>query len=138
VEQSPLADLLSAIDKLDVDAVLALCAPDCSLMTADGRHAEGKHEVSRLMGDFLSTLRSTSHQITVQWHQEDEWIAEVLASYELQDWLRLEHLRRAFFVRTGPAGIRDIRVYGANEPRLADHLSEQQPMRVGGRLVLPL
>jgi len=138
MEESPLADLLAAIDKLDVDAVLALCAPECSLMTTDGGHAEGEHEVGRLMSDFLATLRSTSHEITAQWHQEDEWIAEVLASYELQDWLRLEHLRRAFFVRTGPAGIRDIRVYGANERRLGDRVSGQGPMRIGGRLVLPL
>jgi hypothetical protein len=137
VEQSPLVELLAAIDKLDVEAAMALCAPYCSFMTADGRHAEGHPEVSHLLNEFLSVLRSTFHEITAQWHEGDTWIAEVLASYELRDRLRLEQLRRAFFVRTGADGIQDVRCYGANERQLMDR-DDTEPIRVGGRLILPL
>ncbi len=136
MERSPLVELLEAVDRLDVDAVVALCAPDCSFLTVDGRHAEGRPAVAQLMRDFLAALRSTSHEITAQWHQDDVWIAEALASYELRDWLRLEHLPRALVVRTGADGLRDVRVYGANERQLGDRPSE--PMRVGGRRILPL
>ena len=137
MERSPLVELLAAIDKLDGEAAMALCAPDCTFMTVDGRHAEGHPAVTSLLNDFLSALRSTSHQITAQWHQGDTWIAETLASYELRDRLRIEQLRRAFFVRAGPEGIRDVRAYGANERQLTDR-SDNDPMRLGGRLILPL
>jgi SnoaL-like domain len=136
VERSPLVELLEAIDRLDVEAAISLCAPDCVFMTVDGRHAEGRPAVARLLSDFLGILRSTSHEITAQWHQDDVWIAEALANYELRDWLRVEHLPRAMFVRTGADGIRDVRVYGANERQLDDRISE--PTRVGGRRILPL
>jgi hypothetical protein len=136
VQQTPLVELLEAIDKLDIEAVIALCSTDCSFTTVDGRHADGRPAVRRLMGEFLALLRSTSHEITAQWHLDDVWIAEVLASYEMRDWLRLEHLPRAFVVRTGAEGIRDVRVYGARERQLGDRMIE--PMRVGGRRILPL
>jgi hypothetical protein len=138
VEESPLVQLLAAIDKLDVDAVMVLCAPDCRLSTVDGRHAEGHDDVRQLFGGFLSTLRSTSHRITAQWHQDEAWIAETLADYELQDWLRIEGRPSVFIVRTGADGISDVRVYGANERLLTDHPNRERPVRIGGRVVLPL
>jgi hypothetical protein len=137
VEQSPLLELLAAIDRLDNGAITALCAPDCTFMTADGRQAAGHPALARLLGDFLAGLRSTSHEIVAQWHQDDVWIAEVLASYELRDWLRLEHLPRVFIVESGSDGIRAVRVYGANERQLTDR-PDHEPMRVGGRMILPL
>jgi hypothetical protein len=137
MEQSPLVELLAAIDQLDVEAAMALCGPDCTFMTVDGRHAEGHAAVTSLLNDFLSGLRSTSHEITALWHQDDVWIAETLASYELRDRLRIERLRRAFFVRAGDDGIRDVRAYGANERRLTDR-SNSEPLRIGGRPILPL
>ena len=138
VEQSPLVDLLAAIDKLDIDQVMALCAPDCRLMTVDGRHAEGAQATRKLFAEFLGQVRSTTHQITAQWHEGDVWFAEVLADYELKDWLKAEGLPRAFVIRTGPDGIYDVRAYGANERELSDHRSGEEPFRIGGRLVLPL
>jgi hypothetical protein len=138
VEQSPLVDLLAAIDKLDIDQVMDLCAPDCRLMAVDGRQAEGRRATRQLLVDFLDQIRSTTHQITAQWHQGDVWFAEVLATYELKDWLKTEGLRRAFVIRVGPDGICDVRVYGANERELSDHRSGEEPFRIGGRLVLPL
>jgi ketosteroid isomerase-like protein len=78
--QSPIDRLLAAIDKLDVDAVTALFAPDARLLTADGRRAQGIEPVRQLLADFVATLRSTKHRVTAQWHPDDVWIAEVEAS----------------------------------------------------------
>ena len=58
---SPLEQLLGAIDRRDVDAAMALSAPDVRLLTVDGRRAEGREAVRKLMTDFLSVLRSLSH-----------------------------------------------------------------------------
>jgi SnoaL-like domain len=138
VDRSPLAELLAAIDHLDVESVVALCAPDCRLTTADGRQAEGRAETGQLLSRFLSQIRSTSHEITSHWHVDDAWIAEVLASYELRDWLKIEGLPRVFVLRSGPEGVHDIRVYGANERSLSDHGGGDDVVRIGGRLVLPL
>jgi hypothetical protein len=138
VERSPLADLLSALDKLDVDNAMALCAPDCSLMTADGRRAEGSEATRELLQAFFSQVRSLTHDIVSQWQFEDVWIAELLANYELTDWLKIERLPRAIVVRAATDGIREVRVYGANERPLSDHRSGDEAVRIGGRLVLPL
>ncbi len=82
---SPIEQLLGAIDKRDVDAAMALMAPNCRLLAVDGRSAEGGAEVRALLTDFVTTVRSTTHTVTAQWHQDDVWIAEVEASYELMD-----------------------------------------------------
>ncbi|HEX4862795.1 MAG TPA: nuclear transport factor 2 family protein [Acidimicrobiales bacterium] len=131
-------DLLAAVDKLDIDQVLGLCAPDCRFTTVDGRHAEGRAATRQLLVEYFADVRSTTHQITAQWHDGDVWFAEVLATYELKDRLKIDGLPRAFLVRTGVDGIRDLRVYGANEHPLGEHRSGEEPFRIGGRLVLPL
>jgi hypothetical protein len=123
---------------MDLDAVIELCSPDCRFATVDGRYGEGRDHVRQLLADFLSILRSTAHVVTAEWHVDDAWFAEVLADYELKDWLRIEALPRAFVVRTGPGGIRDVRVYGAREHPLTDLPTGDEPFRIGGRLVLPL
>ena len=138
VDRSPLADLLAAVDNLDLDQVMALCAPDCRFMTVDGRQAEGHQATRQLLAEFVSEIRSTTHRITAEWHDGDVWFAEVLADYELRDRLKMDGLPRAFVVRTGGDGICDVRAYGANERRLSDHRSGEEPFRIGGRLVLPL
>jgi SnoaL-like domain len=138
VEGSPVTQLLAAIDRLDVDAALALAAPDCRLLTVDGRRAQGAEEVRQLLRAFMSSLRSTAHRITSEWHVDDVWIAEVEASYELRDWLQMNDLPRVFVLRGSPNGLVDIRVYGARERPLDDHRTGDEPMRVGGRPLLPL
>lgn len=137
VDESPLRSLLAAMDKLDVEATMALCGSECRFLAVDGRHAEGHEAVRQLVSDFLSQLRSTTHEITSQWHQDDVWIAEVTASYELMNWLRMEGLPRAIIIRVAADGIRDIRAYGAGERQLIEH-TEEEPTRVGGRTFLPL
>jgi hypothetical protein len=135
---SPIDQLLSAMDELDVDAAMALMAADVRFLAVDGRRGEGKEAVRELVTDFVSTLRSTSHRITAQWHQDDAWIAEVESTYELQDYLQLKALPRAFVLRMGPDGIVELHVYGAHEQPLTEHRTGEEGMWVGGRWVPPL
>lgn len=127
-----------AIDRLDLEAVMSLAAPYVRLLTVDGRRASEAEGARRLLGDFLSALRSTTHVITAQWHQDDVWIAEVEASYELRDWLKINGLPRVFIVRMGPDGIADLRVYGAHERPLEDHRRGDEGLWIGDRWVPPL
>ena len=138
VDESPIAELLVAVDKLDAEAATALFARDGRLLTVDGRRADGIEAVRELLADFLADLRSTSHRTTAQWHQGDVWIAEVEATYELQDWLQTSPLPRALVLRHGPDGIADLRVYGAHERQLADHRTGEEGMWVRSRWIPPL
>jgi len=138
VTASPIQQLLAAVDKLDLDAVMALLAPDARILTADGRRAEGTDGVRELVMDFLAPLRASTHRITAQWHQDDVWIAEVDASYELKDWLQMNALPRAFVLHQGASGIADLHVYGAHEHPLSDHRSGEEGMWVGSRWIPPL
>jgi hypothetical protein len=136
--ESPIERLLAAVDRRDIDAVMELIAPDGRVLTADGRRAEGAGAVRTLMTDFIASLRSTTHRITAQWHQDNVWIAEVDATYELKDWLQTGVLPRAFVVRVSPEGLADVRVYGAHERPLTDHRTGDEGMWVGDRWVPPL
>jgi ketosteroid isomerase-like protein len=66
VSQSPIAPFLDAVDRLYVDAAIALMAPGARVLVADGRRAEGTEAVRQLFGDFRGQLRSTTHRITAQ------------------------------------------------------------------------
>lgn len=135
---SPIQRLVDAMDGRDVDALVNLLAPGGRLMTADGRRAEGAEAVRALLIEFFGALRSTSHRITAEWHQDNVWIAEIDASYELRDWLQLNDLPRVFVVRASPEGIDDLRVYGAHEHALTDHRTGEEGMWVGSRWIPPL
>ena len=137
---SPIAELLAAVDRLDVEAAIALFASDGRLLTADGRRVHGIEAVRELLTDVLAELRSTSHVVTAEWHWEDGdvWVAEVDATYELRDWSDTGPLPRALVLRNGPDGIADLRVYGAHEKLLADHDSGQGGMWIGERWIPPL
>ncbi|HEY6398999.1 MAG TPA: nuclear transport factor 2 family protein [Solirubrobacteraceae bacterium] len=76
MSNSPIEQFLVAIDRLDLEATMALMAPDARVLVADGRRAEGTEAVRELIGDFLGQLRSTTHRITAQWHEDDVWIVE--------------------------------------------------------------
>lgn len=136
---SPLDEFLRAVDDLDTDAMMALVAPDCRLLTADGRRAVGTEAVRALLGGFLATLYSTTHRVTAEWHVDGVWIAEVDAGYEFkQDRLRLGNLPRAFVARRGPDGLSDLRVYGANEHRIDDADRSEQGVMFAGHRMPPL
>ena len=138
MSRSPIEQLFGAIDKRDVERALALMAPDCRLLTVDGRRAEGEAGVRALLTDFAATVRSTTHRITAQWHQDDVWIAEVEVSYELRDWSRISALPRACVLREGRDGVAELHVYGAHERQLSDHRTGDEGMRIGGRWIPPL
>jgi hypothetical protein len=137
MQDSPVDELLEAVDKLDVDAVLALAAPDVRMLTVDGRRAEGRDGMRELIADFVDSLRSSTHRVTAQWHPDDVWIAEVDATYELKDFTRIGVLPRVFVLRDGPDGLLEMRVYGAHERPLAELRSEHE-MRLGGHWIPPL
>lgn len=136
--ESPIDQLLGAIDKRDVEAAMALMAPDCRLLAVDGRRVEGTAAARELFTDFLSMTRSAKHQVTAQWHQGNVWIAEVDATYELKDRMKIGGLPRAFVLRHGSHGIVDLRAYGAHERPLTDHPTGEEGMRLGGRWIPPL
>jgi hypothetical protein len=138
VSESPIEQLLAAIDRLDADAAIALAAPDARMLSADGRRAQGADAIRELITTFLQSLRATTHRITAQWHVDNVWIAEVEGTYELQDWLQTEPLPRAIVVRMAPDGIADLRVYGAHEQPLTEHRTGEEGMWVGGRWIPPL
>jgi SnoaL-like domain len=130
--------LLDAMDRLDVEALVSMYAAGGRLMTADGRHAQGTEAVRALLSEFFGALRSTTHKITAQWHQDNVWIAEIDASYEMRDWLQMNGLPRVFVLREGADGIDDLRVYGAHEHALTDHRTGEEGMWVGSRWIPPL
>ncbi len=136
--ESPIAEFLQAVDRLDVEAAMALFEPEAKLLTVDGRRGEGIDEVRELLGSFLAALRSSAHRVTAEWRQEEVWIAEVEATYELRDWSVLRALPRAMVLRQGPEGITDLRIYGAHEHQLPDHSSGEEGVIVGGHWVPPL
>src|SRR5207302_1332803 len=101
-------------------------APNARLLTADGRRAEGREAVRELLASFAADLRSTSHRIIAQWHQDNVWIAEVEASYELRDWFQLNALPRAFILHHGPDGIDEqLLVFG--DPQVGTLLMQEDP-----------
>ncbi len=122
---------------LDVEAAIALMAPNCKMLAVDGRRAEGTAAVRELLSDFLATILQTTHQISAQWHQDDVWIAEVEATYELKDRARIRR-PRAFVLRDGPDGLVELHVYGAHDHPFADHRAGEEGMRIGGRWIPPL
>ena len=138
VSDSPIEAFLEALDRLELDAIMALMAPDVRVLVVDGRRAEGTDAVRQLFADFLGQLRATTHRITAHWHEDDVWIAEVDAGYELRDWLQLHGLPRAFIVRAGPDGVSELKAYGAHEHQLSNHPTGGNAMWVGGRWVPPL
>jgi hypothetical protein len=138
VDGSPIDKLMAAIDVSDVDAAMALFGPAPRLMTVDARRADGSEAVRELLVSFLGSLRSCRHAITAQWHPDDVWIAEVDASYELQDGLEITHLPRVFVARMESGLITDLRGYGAHEHQLTDHRTADAGIWIGGHWIPPL
>jgi hypothetical protein len=138
VEESPITSFLEAIDRLDADAVVKSMAPDVRLMTADGRRAEGVGPTRQLLMSFLSGVRAMTHELTAQWHQDDVWIGEATATYEMADHLQIRDRPRVFVMVVGPSGITDLRAYGASERPLSDHLTGEEGMWIRDRWIPPL
>lgn len=138
MSESPIELLLGAIDKLDADAAIAQLASDCRLLMADGRRAEGADAIREVVTSFLAALHSTKHRITRQWHQDNVWIAEVEASYELQDSMQLNALPRALVLHEGARGVTELHVYGAHERPLSEHRTGGEGMWIADHWIPPL
>ncbi len=132
MSESPIGQLLQAVDALDVDAVMRISSPECRILTVDGQRAGGAEAVRAVLEGFVARLHSASHRVSAEWHEDNVWIAEVDAVYELADGVRLGPLARAFIVRVDGEQLVDVRVYGAHERPLDDSVNPQG-LRVGGR-----
>jgi hypothetical protein len=135
---SPIQQLLDAVDTLDVDQVMALAAPSPRILIADGRRAQGTEGVRALLGELLATLRVATHRVTAEWRQQDVWIAEVDASYELRDGTQTATLPRAVIGHFGPDGVSELHIYGAHEHPLEEQDEAQGGLILGGRWIPPL
>jgi hypothetical protein len=138
VDESPIDRLLQAIDSRDVDAVIAMSAPDVRFLTSDGRRAIGAAAVREMLNEYMAPLRTITHRVTAQWHPDDVWIAEVEASYELDDLVRTGVLPRAFVVLDGPEGVVELRAYGAHERPISEYGTGDDRLRIGGQWIPPL
>jgi len=138
VSASPIDQLLRAVDELDLEATVALAAPDAEILVVDGRRGQGTGAVREVFSELFATLRSSEHRITAEWHEQDVWIAEVQATYELRDRTRIAELRRAFVLREGPDGFCELHVYGAHERPLGERRGGEGEMRLGGHRIPPL
>ena len=138
MDASPIEQMLSAVDRMDLDAAVSLLAADCKFLGTDGQRAEGTEEVKEMLSGLFSGLRSMSHKVLSEWREGDIWIAELAGTYELRNWLRLESLPRAAFVRRTELGITDARFYGAHEQSITEHDTDGEAFRMGGRWIPPL
>jgi ketosteroid isomerase-like protein len=123
VADSPISAVLDGFRALDVDATVKLFAPDGRLMTTTGEFAEGTDEVRTALAGFMAPLRATTYEVSTTWHPEDDvWIAELDAHYELKDGERHGPYPRAIVARSDEHGITDLRIYGSHELPLTAHL----------------
>jgi hypothetical protein len=65
-------------------------------------------------------------------------MAELEAEYELRNWLRIDGVPRALFLRRTGEGITDARFYGAHERPIMEDGGDPEMMRLGGRWIPPL
>jgi len=135
---SPIQKLLDALDTLDVEQVMALTSPSASFRLMDGGSAEGSDGVRVLLAENMSQLRAARHRITAQWRQDDVWIAEVDATYELRDGAQTATLGRAFIAHFEPDGLTELHVYGDHEHPLHTDAGAQRGLVIGGHWIPPL
>ena len=130
MSDSPIAEFLARIDALDLDGLVASLAPEVRVAMLFGEEASGRDAVGVAFGRFLGELRGTRHEITASWNPEPGvWIAEMTATYELRDLRRLGPFRRAIVLRTGDAGIEQLRIYGGHELPLPESGRPYQEVR---------
>ncbi|MDQ6608014.1 MAG: nuclear transport factor 2 family protein [Actinomycetota bacterium] len=125
--KSPLEQLLDAFDRLDADACTALFATDGRLSWVDGHVAEGHTAVRARLTEYFDDLTSMTHVVRDSWHLDQVWIAEIDASYVLEDRSLQGPVAKVMILRMRSEGIGDLRVYAAVEPSF--HAAEQRHQR---------
>jgi hypothetical protein len=130
MSDSPIGAVLDAIDALDLEGALRLFAPNGSFMAAFGEESVGFDHVRDQLSTFFGGLRGCEHTVESEWHPEPTvWIAEVTATYELQDFSQRGPYKRALVLRQGDAGIASLRIYGAHEEPLSESGEPYQEVR---------
>jgi hypothetical protein len=134
VPDTPMQAVLNALDTLDLDSAVGMFAPDGTLTTLFGDEtAQGHERIRAVLGEFLQGLRASQHATVSEWNPEDDlWIAEMTATYELSDYSRRGPFRRAIILRAGAAGITEMRIYGAHERPLSEAGRPYEEVRVAG------
>lgn len=108
---------------------MSMFAPNPSVMTPFGAEATGYEQVREALSEFFGELRTTEHLIAAEWNPEPGvWVAELSATYELQDYSRRGPYRRAVVVRAGDDGVTQLRIYGSHELPLLE-TGEYQEVR---------
>ncbi|MDE3132886.1 MAG: nuclear transport factor 2 family protein [Acidobacteriota bacterium] len=120
MSDTPMQALLRALDALDLEAAVALFAPDATLSMLFGETATGRDRVREVLGEFIRELRANHHEVSAEWNPEPGvWLAEMSATYELADFSRRGPYGRVMVLRAGDDGIEQLRSYGAHELPLA-------------------
>jgi hypothetical protein len=130
MSDSPIAAVLAAIDSLDLDRALRLFAPSGNFVTAFGAEATGTDQLRQQLTGFFAGLHGCAHTVDTEWHPEPEvWIAEVTATYELEDFSERGPYKRVLVLRQGDDGIASLRIYGAHELPLTSSAEAYQEVR---------
>lgn len=113
---SPIQAVLGALDELDLDGTVAQFAANGLLTTVFGERAAGRERIRELLGTFLDGLRASRRELESEWNPEaGVWLAQVSATYELTDFSRRGPYERLIILRSGDAGIQELRIYGQHE-----------------------
>ena len=135
---SPISAVLRAMEALDVDACISLFTPDGRLLSTDGNVAEGPEAVRAVLSDLFADLRAATYRVTAQWHpDEDVWIAEVDATYDLKEHGLRGPYPRAMVLRGGRE-IAELRVYGRHELPLTESGVSYREVLAGNRWLATL
>jgi uncharacterized protein (TIGR02246 family) len=135
---SPISAVLSAMEALDVEGCIALFTPDGRLLTTDGEVAEGLNAVRAVLSNLFADLQAATYRVTAQWHPEDDvWIAEVDATYDLKEHGLRGPYPRAVVLRGGRE-IGELRVYGRHELPLTESSVPYREVLAGNRWLATL
>lgn len=135
---SPISAVLRAMEALDVDACISLFERDGRLLSTDGDVAEGLDAVRAVLRKLFGDLRAATYRVTAQWHpEEDVWIAEVDATYDLKEHGLRGPYPRAIVLRGGRE-IAELRVYGRHELPLTESAVPYQEVLAGNRWLATL
>lgn len=124
---SPISDVLDALRSLDAGSAVKLFASGGRLLMTTGRSARGVDDIREALAGFMGPLRATTYAVSASWHPDDDvWIAEFDAHYELKDGERHGPYPRVMVIRGDEGAISDLRIYGSHELPLTSHATYRE------------